>query len=191
MASDSSFNGNVPSDLNRIVTGQRQDGGGHVAMHSVPPRTDVFKHIPGMVSRLVWATPAAPTLPFDGADPTVEVASFVPAPGETRLLVVTFPPDSVFAAADFNGQAAFEENLAVSPGLAERFEPDGMHETPTVDYGIVLDGELWLELDDAAQTRLKPFDIVVQNGTRHAWRNKSDRSATVAFVLIGARQAVE
>ncbi|MDN8617400.1 cupin domain-containing protein [Variovorax ginsengisoli] len=191
MASDSSLNGNVPSDLNRIVTGQRQDGGGHVVMHSVPPRTDVFKHIPGMVSRLVWATPAAPTLPFDGEDPTVDVASFVPAPGETRLLVVTFPPDSVFAAADFNGQAAFEENLAISPGLAERFEPDGMHETPTVDYGILLDGELWLELDDAVQTHLEPFDIVVQNGTRHAWRNKSDRPATVAFVLIGARQAAK
>jgi hypothetical protein len=144
-----------------------------------------------MVSRLVWATSAAPTLPHDGVDPTVDIKCFVPAPGETRLLVVTFPPDTVFSAADFNGQAAFEENLAISPGLAERFGPDGMHETPTVDYGILLDGELWLELDNAQQTRLKPFDIVVQNGTRHAWRNKSDRPATVAFVLIGARKAAE
>jgi hypothetical protein len=181
----------VPLAINRIVTGHRADGGAHVVLRSAPPRSHAFKNIPGMVSRLVWATPATPTLPFDGADPTPGVTSFVPAPGETRLLVVTFPPDSVFASPDFDGQAANEENLAISPGLAERFEPDGRHTTPTVDYGIVLDGELWLELDAAEQTRLKPFDIVVQNGTRHAWRNKSDRTATVAFVLIGARQAAD
>ena len=71
------------------------------------------------------------------------------------------------------------ENLAVSPGLAERFEPDGRHATPTIDYGIVLDGEIWLELDNGVETRLGPFDIFVQNGTRHAWRNKSDRPATL------------
>ena len=79
------------------------------------------------------------------------------------------------------------ENLAVSPGLAERFEPDGKHQTPTVDYGIVLDGEIWMELDDGNETRLSQFDAFVQNGTRHAWRNKSDKPATIAVVLVGAR----
>ena len=79
------------------------------------------------------------------------------------------------------------ENLQACPGLAETFEPDGMHCTATVDYGIVLDGELWLELDDGRAELLTQHDIVVQNGTRHAWRNKSNRPATIAFVLIGAR----
>ena len=72
------------------------------------------------------------------------------------------------------------ENLAVSPGLAERFEPDGMHTTPTVDYAIVLDGEIWLELDEGRRRLLRQHDVVIQNGTRHAWRNKSDRTATLA-----------
>ena len=66
------------------------------------------------------------------------------------------------------------------------FEPDGMHRTPTVDYGIVLDGEIWLELDEGRSALLRQHDVVVQNGTRHAWRNKSNRPATLAFVLIGA-----
>ena len=180
MASD------VPHAIQRVVTGHDAEGTSLVAMQSAPPRTHVFQHISGMVSRLVWATPSPPGLPFDGIDPTPMVTSFVPAPGETRFIVVTFPPDAVFGAAGFDGDAAMRENLAVSPGLAERFEPDGMHATPTVDYGIVLDGEIWLELDEGRSTLLRQHDVVIQNGTRHAWRNKSDRPATVAFVLIGA-----
>jgi hypothetical protein len=176
----------VPPAIARVVTGHDASGSSLVAMQSAPPRTHVFRHIEGMVSRLVWATPSPPSLPFDGIDPTPMVANFVPAPGETRFIVVTFPPDAVFGAAGFDGDAAARENLAVSPGLAERFEPDGMHATPTVDYGIVLDGEIWLELDEGRSTLLRQHDLVVQQGTRHAWRNKSDRAATVAFVLIGA-----
>jgi hypothetical protein len=191
LASEQSRTGNgVPAVIRRIVTGHDAMGKAVVAAASVPPRTHVFQHIPGMVSRLVWATPAVPRLPFDGRDPTPAVTSLVPGQGESRLLIVTFPPDSVFAGAGFDGMAAMRENLAVSPGLAERFEPDGMHETPTVDYGIVLDGEVWLELDDGRADLLRQHDVVVQNGTRHAWRNKSTAPATLAFVLIGAAPAL-
>lgn len=176
----------VPVAIRRIVTGHDRAGKAAVAIDSSPPRTNVFEHIPGMVSRLVWATPAAPVVPHDGQDPTPAVTSIVPGVGESRFLVVTFPPDSVFGAADFDPAAAVRENLAVSPGLAELFEADGMHQTPTVDYAILLDGEIWLELDDGRAELLRPHDVVVQNGTRHAWRNKSGRPATLAFILIGA-----
>jgi quercetin dioxygenase-like cupin family protein len=60
-----------------------------------------------------------------------------------------------------------------------------MHRTPSVDYGVVLEGEIWLELDDGAQTRLGRGDTIVQLAGRHAWRNKTDVTATVAFVLTG------
>lgn len=186
MASEYSRDDGVPASIRRIVTGHDGEGRAAVATDGVPPRTDVFRHVPGMVSRLVWATPAAPALPYGGDDPTPAVTSIVPAPGESRLLIVTFPPDSVFGSPGFDPQAAQRENLAISPGLAELFEPDGMHQTPTVDYAIVLDGEVWLELDDGCAERLVQHDVVVQNGTRHAWRNKSTRPVTLAFVLIGA-----
>ena len=187
MASDLHADAGVPIDLTRVVTGSTPSGSSEVVSVSPPPRTSVFQHIPGMVSRLVWATAPVPTLPFDGADPTAAVTSFVPGPGETRFIVVTFPPDAVFVAASFDPEAAARENLAISPGLAERFEPDGMHTTPTVDYGIVLDGEIWLELDDGQSTLLRQHDVVIQQGTRHAWRNKSELAATIAFVLIGGK----
>lgn len=186
MASETVSEGGVPLIVRRVVTGHDQKGESSVALDGGPPRTDAFRHIPGMVSRLVWATEPSPAVPFDGGDPTPALTSFLPAPGGSRFLIVTFPPDSVFFAPGFDPEAAAAENLAVSPGLAELFEPDGMHTTPTVDYGIVLDGEIWLELDDGRAELLRRHDVVVQNGTRHAWRNKSERSATLAFVLIGA-----
>ncbi len=62
--------------------------------------------------------------------------------------------------------------------------------TPTVDYAILLDGDLWLELDDGATVHLSAGDIVVQQATRHGWRNKGERPATLAFVMLGAVPAL-
>jgi hypothetical protein len=188
LASDRSIDGGMPLVIRRVVTGHDQDGKAVVAFEDTTPRTNAFKHVPGLISRMIWATPPVPSLPFDRVDPTPAVKSTVPPPGETRFLIITFPPDSVFAAADFDPVAAAAENLEVSPGLAELFEPDGMHTTDTVDFALVLDGEIWLELDDGRTTQLRRHDVVIQNGTRHAWRNKSKRGATLAFVLIGARR---
>ncbi len=178
----------VPLAIRRVVTGHDQSGASMVTHDGAAPRSDAYRHIPGMMSRLVWATEPAPALPADHSDPTLSVASIVPPQSGTRFLVVTFPPDSVFFAPDFDPAAAAAENLAISPGLAELFEPDGMHTTPTIDYGIVLEGEIWLELENGRAELLRRHDVVVQNGTRHAWRNKSERPATLAFVLIGAAQ---
>jgi mannose-6-phosphate isomerase-like protein (cupin superfamily) len=112
----------------------------------------------------------------------------VPGPGETIALTVTFPPASVYADPGFDPAAAGAEQLEATPGLAELFEPDapGMHTTPTVDYGVVLKGEIVLDLDGGEVATLGPGDIVVQNRTRHAWRNPGTEPATVFFVLIGA-----
>ena len=59
-----------------------------------------------------------------------------------------------------------------------------MHRTETIDYGIVLEGELWLMLDDGSETRLGPGDVVVQRGTDHAWENRSEQVVRVVFVLV-------
>ena len=74
------------------------------------------------------------------------------------------------------------------PGLAAYLEPDapGMHTTDTIDFEVVLEGEVWLELDDGVEVHLRPGDTVVQNGTRHAWRNHGDTTARLAVFLIGA-----
>jgi len=78
------------------------------------------------------------------------------------------------------------------PGLAAVMEPDhpGMHRTDTVDFIVITSGEVWLELDDGAEVRLQAGDCVVQNGSRHAWRNKSNAPCQFAHALIGANVPV-
>jgi quercetin dioxygenase-like cupin family protein len=78
------------------------------------------------------------------------------------------------------------------PGLAEVVEPmnPGMHTTDTVDFDVVLSGEVYLELDDGAEVLLKAGDCVVQNGTRHAWHNRSSQNCVVAVAIVGAKRVL-
>jgi len=61
-----------------------------------------------------------------------------------------------------------------------------MHTTDTIDCAVVISGECWLELDGEAETHLHAGDCVVQNGTRHAWRNRSDAPCVLFVTLLGA-----
>ncbi|WP_276143029.1 cupin domain-containing protein [Rhodococcus sp. T2V] len=96
-----------------------------------------------------------------------------------------YAPDSVALAPDFDGVAAGAEFTTYAADLVASMEPDdpGMHRTNTVDFGIVLDGEIVLEIDDGNETLLRAGETFVQLGARHAWRNRSDTTAFVAFVL--------
>lgn len=172
--------------MRRVVTGHDATGRAVVVDDGTPPRTHDFASYPGFRSSLVWATEPDARAGRVGEDPTGKVENFLPRPGGSRLIVLTLPPDTTMGSPEFDGAAYGAEQLAQSPGLAETFEVTGMHATPTVDYTIVLDGEVWLELDDGELTRLETGDVVVQNATRHGWRNRSDRPVTLAAVLLGA-----
>jgi mannose-6-phosphate isomerase-like protein (cupin superfamily) len=101
---------------------------------------------------------------------------------------VRLPPDAAMMRADFDPAAFGAEFGQGMPGLAEKFEMDnpGMHTTESVDYDVVLEGEITLELDNGKEVLLKKHDVVVQNGNRHAWRNKGSAPALLLFVLVGA-----
>jgi hypothetical protein len=117
--------------------------------------------------------------------------NILPEVGETRLMMVALPPDVVMMSPDFDPVAAATEYGVRLPGLADRFEPEspGMHTTDTIDYGVLMSGEISLELDDGKAIALKSGDIVVQNGTGHAWRNHGDKAASMIFVMIGAKRS--
>jgi mannose-6-phosphate isomerase-like protein (cupin superfamily) len=76
------------------------------------------------------------------------------------------------------------------PGLLRYIENEnpGMHTTDTIDFEYVISGEVWLELDNGEEVHLRPGDTVVQNGTRHAWRNKGSEPCRMAVCMIGARR---
>jgi hypothetical protein len=176
----------APPIPRRVVTGVRN---GISVVVSDGPVTNVhhYTSIPGMMTSVLYATAASPGLPQGDMETAPLRMHVPPQPGETRLMIVTFPPDSSLALPGFDPVAAVAEQREFIPGLAELFEQDapGMHRSETVDYGVVLDGDIWLELDEGDRTHLRTGDVVVQCGTRHAWRNAGDRTAKMLFVLIG------
>ena len=147
-----------------------------------------FKTVPGYEHTLVWINDGTPDLSKEQRLDRYP-DSVVPGPGGTSLHFVTFPPVSVFSDPSFDGEAAQDEALIRLRGLADHFERQdpAMHQTNTVDYAIVYEGEMWLELDNGETLHLKRGDVVVQNGTRHAWRNKGTRPVTMLFFLNGAK----
>jgi quercetin dioxygenase-like cupin family protein len=144
----------MPSIPRRVVTGHDQRG---VSVFAADGLVPVVRTAPdGALFCEVWATSAMPA-PVAAAepDPTLTALSVPPAPNGTKIRVNVFPPG------------------AVSP----------MHRTQSVDYGIVLDGEVVLVLDES-ETTLRPGDIVVQRGTNHRWENRTDGTARMAFILV-------
>jgi mannose-6-phosphate isomerase-like protein (cupin superfamily) len=178
--------GEKPSTYRRVVT--ENVNGKSVVQSDEPLLAYEFDTVPGYEHTLVWVNPKTPDLReeqrFDRYPDSV-----VPGPGGTSLHFVTFPPSSVFADPSFDGEAARSEALIRLGGLADHFEKEdpAMHKTNTVDYAVVYDGEIWLELDGAKTIHLKRGDVVVQNGTRHAWRNKGTKPVTMVFFLNGAK----
>lgn len=175
--------------IRRIVTGRDRSGKSVFVSDEVAPRTTQFKHVPGLAASLVWETTPGTVIGVVG-DAAEAARSWVPLPGGTNMMFITFPPDSVMMSPTFDPAAAGAEYMQVLPGLAEQFEMEhpGMHTTDTIDYAVLLDGEVHLELDNAVVKKLAPRDVVIQNGTRHAWRNMSDKPATMLFVLVGAKR---
>ena len=184
-----SFNASLPrresiANLRRVVTGRNRAGKSVVVQNGVSPRIVTTETLPGLALVEVWATDTIPTLPVAPVDLTTTMKSFVPGPGGTRFRIVQFPGASN---RPFDQEAFRREYLAKAPGLAEAMElqDSGMHTTDSVDYGVVISGEITLELDDGATVSLKQGDCVVQNRTRHAWRNGSTTPCVMAFVLVG------
>jgi mannose-6-phosphate isomerase-like protein (cupin superfamily) len=170
----------------RIVTAHSRTGSAVVALNGFSPRTVDAVHVPGLRTELLWQTASPPTLTSGAVeDPVTSATTFLPGPGATSIQVVTFPPDG--GATGTQGEIGANYAKAF-PGLAERFEATnpGMHVTDTIDYCVLLEGELVMELDDGVTTVLHQHDVVVQNGTRHGWRNRSQQPATMLFVMIGA-----
>lgn len=179
--------GTKPHTYRRVVT---ENVNGKSAVQSDESlQAYEFKTVPGYEHTLIWVNPTTPDLSeeqrFDRYPDSV-----VPGPGGTSLHFVTFPPGSVFADPSFDGEAASAEALIRLRGLADHFEKEdpAMHKTNTVDYAVVYEGEIWLELDDAKTIHLKRGDTVVQNGTRHAWRNNGTTPVTMLFFLNGAKE---
>lgn len=180
----------APNGPRRVVTGER-NGKSVLVCDGPAPTSHYFGAVPGMMTSIVYVTAGPPTLPQSEAETAPVGVPVLPSgPGESVFMIVSFPPDSTFFAGGFDPAAAGAEQMEHIPELVARMDPNapGMHSTDTVDFAVVLEGEITLELDDGVTTELHQGDIVVQCATRHAWRNASDRPATLSVVLIGGQR---
>ena len=148
--------GAMPTIPRRVVTGHDDSG---VSVFASDGPVPVVRTAPdGALFYEVWSTDSMPA-PIDAGspDPTLDALTVPPAPSGTKIRINEFPPG------------------VVSP----------VHRTQSVDYGIVLSGEVVLVLDDT-ETVLRAGDVVVQRGTNHRWENRSRETARMAFILIDA-----
>jgi cupin domain len=174
--------------VRRVVTGHDANGKAVIASDT---EVDGFRPVlsPGSEFHTLWAGDEAPHFPDEGSmDP---LTTWFPPIGGFRFGMFTVPPidETVGPPDDLEGaMAEFEANLPGLPGYMEPEAP-GMHTSDTIDFEVVLDGEIWLELDDGVEVHLRTGDTVVQNGTRHAWRNHGSAPCRLAVFLIGAHHA--
>jgi hypothetical protein len=171
--------------IRRVVTGHDAEGRSVFASDEL---VDGFEPalMPGSAFHRLWGADEAPRFPDDGS-PRPQPAYFPPV-GGFRFGTFTLPPAGTAPADDLDIAAAVAEVEAQLPGMLAHMEPDapGMRTTATIDFEVVLAGEVVLELDDGAEVTLHRGDTVVQNGTRHRWHNRGPEPAHLAVFLIGA-----
>ncbi len=172
--------------IRRVVTGHDDEGKAVFASdETVEPITSDL--VPGMEFFRLWGSDETCRFPDDGSQPSAP-AYFPPRAG-FRFGLFTVPPDATVMLEDVDFEAAFGEIESKLPGMMAHMEPDapGMHTTASVDYEYIVSGKVVLELDDGATRELSAGDTVVQNGTRHAWRNPYDEPCLLVVVLVGAQ----
>lgn len=171
--------------IRRVVTGHDPEGKARVVDdRDVEPITSEL--MPGYAAYRLWGRDERPTFPDDGSPRRAE--AYYPPRDGSRFMINKIPPGEPVLAAGFDTAAALDEMERQMPGAAAVMEPDtpGMHTTDSLDYVLVVSGEVTLELDDGEQTVLRAGDVVVQNGTRHAWRNHGAVACTIVGVAVGA-----
>ncbi len=151
----------MPTVPRRVVTGHDERG---VSVFTSDGPVSVARTAPdGAYFYEIWSTGAMPApITATEDDPTHTALTVPPSPNGTKIRINEFPPG------------------AVSP----------MHRTQSVDYGIVLSGEVVLALDDT-ETVLRAGDVAVQRGTNHRWENRTAQTARMAFILVDGAFAPE
>ncbi|MEY2438164.1 MAG: hypothetical protein QOH64_2220 [Acidimicrobiaceae bacterium] len=175
-------------NIRRVVTGKTAQGKSvFVSDEEVAPATLAIS--PGYAFHQLWWSDSTPQLPIDGTAPAP--SSYFPPPTGYRFGFFTLPPAGQAIPADLDIEAGIAEMEAKLPGMGAHMEPDepGMHTTQTVDFEVVIAGEVVCELDDGAEVTLKAGDTFVQNGTRHRWINRTSEPAVLFVALIGANAA--
>jgi len=169
--------------VRRVVTGHDTQGRAVVVMDGPAEAVLHRPSRPGVALTDLWATSDPPSA-RPGGDPVDRPVVLHPPAGGTVFRIVQFDPEDPGALARADGTAAFAAMGAAGAVIGSARHPY-MHRTDTVDYAVVLQGSITMLLDDE-DVELTTGDVVIQNGTSHAWANRGRAPCLVAFVLVDA-----
>lgn len=173
----------------RIVTAHNAHGRSVILSDDTSPHIMPIMDQPNFAVTDFWRTAATPADNGAGTsnDPCGLPIQVAPPANGSVFRVVQFPPDKDWAAkaAAMGGSVAIDETAkAANTGGPVRHAH--MHRTRSIDYAIVLSGEIWAVMDEG-ETKMVAGDVMIQRGTNHAWANRSNAPCVVAFVLIDAK----
>ena len=173
----------------RIVTAHDAQGRSVILSVDTSPHIMPIMDQPNFAVTDFWRTAATPADNGIGTnnDPCGLPIQVAPPANGSVFRVVQFPPDKDWAAkaAAMGGSVAIDETAkAANTGGPVRHAH--MHRTRSIDYAIVLSGEIWAVMDEG-ETKMVAGDVMIQRGTNHAWANRSNAPCVVAFVLIDAK----
>ncbi len=175
----------MPRSFRRVVTGHNAQGTSIFIMDG--PAPSVHSRGTGATTATdFWETRAAPADNSGSLDPTMDHAFRLPPPQNgTIFRVVEYPPDSQRVASMRRPDVAHDSKSEGYVRDLHNTRHPGFHKTNSIDYAIVLSGEIYALMDEG-EALLKTGDILIQRGTSHAWSNRTNEPACVAFVLIDA-----
>jgi hypothetical protein len=171
-------------ELRRVVTGHDAQGKSVVAIDG-PPGTSIETGGAGIAE--IWVTDRGPADNASIGDSAVRPMRLEPPAGGSIFRYFSLAPENraVPASEVEKATAAAFASIGAEHNRPDTTRHPGMHKTRTVDYIILLSGEVTLLLDHG-EVHLKPFDVVVQRGTNHAWINRGSSNALLVAVLIDA-----
>ena len=177
--------------VRRIVTGHDAMGRAIIQSDAAPERVMTLPHN-GPTFYEIWNTRETPArIDRSSGEPREEGVKLSPPHHGTRIRVLDFPPEATVRPVE----GAQARELFASIGAADAMSGGGgnarhphMHRTETIDYGIVLEGEITLLVDEG-ETVVRAGEIVIQRGTNHGWANRSTANCRVAFILIDGKFA--
>ena len=173
----------MAKQIRRIVTGHNAAGKSVIAQDGMATSILELPAAPGLRVTDLWETTASPADLSSDADPVARPVHLEPAATGTICRIVEFPPDVVLNKGG-DSRKMFD-SLGAGHTMDTSSTTPGMHKTASVDYAIVLSGEVWAVMDEG-ETCMKAGDVLIQRATNHAWSNRSNATAMIAFILVGA-----
>jgi len=168
----------------RVVTGHDPQGRSVILLDGASPNSAVLAQAGGLTITELWETTTTPADNSGGRDAALRAPGIEPHGVGSVFRIIEYPPDRL-RLKTLDAQNFFAGMGVSHSAEAAQTRHPGMHKTDTVDYAIVLSGEIYAMMDEG-ETLLRAGDVLIQRGTRHAWSNRTDAPCVIAFVLISA-----